>query len=671
MRKHRLLVSTALALLAVISIGVAISRHSQISPAAQASASDELTGIHKIRHVVVIVQENRSFDDYFGTFPGAAGIPLKNGNPTACLPDPKAGSCISPYVTHDDVDSGGPHSAVDSVGDIDNGKMDGFVTRADIASTLCLDPTNPVCVPQAARAVMSHHTGSDIPNYWSYAKNYVLQDHMFAPTGSWSQPIHEWIVSEWAALCARHNQPASCKNDIAQTGITEADGDPVDVKQTPTSPIFAWTDMTYLFHKNDISWGYYVVSGTEPDCANPAELTCAAVRQTPETKGIWNPLPYFDTVRNDNQLRNIQSVHNFYAEAKTGTLPNVSWVVPSYDVSEHPPAAISAGQSYVTSLINAVMNGPNWDSTAIFLTWDDWGGFYDHVNPPRIDQNGFGLRVPGIVISPYAKKGYIDHQTVSFDAYNKFIEDDFLGSQRLNPATDGRPDPRPDVRESLPGVGDVTSDFDFNQTPRPPTPLPVYPKTTLIAIKPFAPQQLAATPGNGRITLSWIAPKSDGGDPIIGYRVTPMMNGRAQTALLFKPSTSFTAVHVARNLENGSAYSFAVQAISRLGPGIPASTWPVTAGVSLAPRSVAAISGFGRVLVRWRAPRVVNGSAINGYIVTPYAGNSALPSTYLGPDFTSAIVSGLPLGGRFTFDVVATNGRGMSAGAPSSIVTIK
>ena len=91
--------------------------------------------------------------------------------------------------------------------------------------------------------------------------------------------------------------------------------------------------------------------------------------------------------------------------------------------------AIGAGQTYVTGLINTIMRSPDWNSTAIFFTWDDWGGFYDNVAPPRVDQNGYGLRVPGLVISPYAKRGYIDHQMLSFDAYAKFIEDDFLGGQ--------------------------------------------------------------------------------------------------------------------------------------------------------------------------------------------------------------------------------------------------
>jgi phospholipase C len=198
-------------------------------------------------------------------------------------------------------------------------------------------------------------------------------------------------------------------------------------------------------------------------------------QQNAKTPGIWNPLPNFDTVKNDGQLGNIQTIDNFYTSARNGTLPAVSWIDPNGKVSEHPPALVSTGQSYVTGLINAVMQGPDWNSTAIFLVWDDWGGFYDHVVPPAVDQNGYGLRVPGIVISPYAKKGYIDKQTLSFDAYLKFIEDDFLNSQRIDPKTDGRPDPRPTVRENVSTLGNLLADFDFTQPPRPPMILPINP----------------------------------------------------------------------------------------------------------------------------------------------------------------------------------------------------
>jgi phospholipase C len=182
-------------------------------------------------------------------------------------------------------------------------------------------------------------------------------------------------------------------------------------------------------------------------------------------------------VQADHQLHNIQSTRAYLHAAKKGTLPAVSWIVPSGPDSDHPPAGVHRGQAYVTALINAAMRSPDWKSTAIFLSWDDWGGFYDNVVPPSVDQNGYGLRVPGLVISPYAKRGYIDHQTLSSDAYLKFIEDDFLSGSRLNPATDGRPDPRPDVREIAPTLGNLVQDFNFSQAPRVPMLLPTNPRT--------------------------------------------------------------------------------------------------------------------------------------------------------------------------------------------------
>jgi len=171
----------------------------------------------------------------------------------------------------------------------------------------------------------------------------------------------------------------------------------------------------------------------------------------------------------------VTGVATYYADARAGTLPAVAWITPSGPNSEHPPARVDTGQTWVTSLVNAAMQGPDWSSTAIFLSWDDWGGFYDHVVPPRVDQNGYGLRVPGIVISPWAKPGTIDHQVLSHDAYVKFIEDLFLGGERLDPATDSRPDPRPDVRENASQLGNLMADFDFTQTPRPAPILPLNP----------------------------------------------------------------------------------------------------------------------------------------------------------------------------------------------------
>jgi phospholipase C len=299
---------------------------------------------------------------------------------------------------------------------------------------------------------------------------------MFEPDTSWSLPSHLFLVSEWAAYCTKHNDPDSCRNVYETPGLPPAAAAP---RRRQHDPIYAWTDLTYLLHQAHVSWRYYVASGAQPDCANGA-ATCAPVPQSARTPGIWNPLPYFDTVRNDGEVGNIQPVSHFLTAARRGTLPEVSWVVPSQEVSEHPPAPITAGVAYVTSLVDAVMRGPDWDSTAIFLTWDDWGGFYDHVVPPVVDRNGYGLRVPGLVISPYARPGYVDHQILSFDAYDKFIEDDFLNGERLDPLTDGRPDPRPTVREKVPILGDLSNDFDFHQRPRRPLLLPLHPKTTLV-----------------------------------------------------------------------------------------------------------------------------------------------------------------------------------------------
>jgi len=155
--------------------------------------------------------------------------------------------------------------------------------------------------------------------------------------------------------------------------------------------------------------------------------------------------------------------------------------MPNQRVSEHPESAlISRGVTYVTGLINTIMQSKAWNSTAIFVTWDDWGGFYDNARPPHLDKEGYGLRLPAFMISPYAKQGYIDHQTLSFDAYGKLIEDIFLGGQRLNPHTDGRPDPRPDVRETASHLGNLLNEFNFNQPPRKPLMLPVHRKTDFV-----------------------------------------------------------------------------------------------------------------------------------------------------------------------------------------------
>ena len=452
-----------------------IGSHSDTVSVTVAPAS----GIHKIRHVVIIMQENRSFDSYFGTYPGADGLPAG-----VCEPDPVNSSCVAPFHDSADVNSGGPHGASNATADIDGGLMDGFVGQAQQGmGCSTTDPTCSPCTEQTHAAgqqpscvdVMGYHDAREIPNYWAYAANYVLQDHMFAPVASWSLPAHLYEVSEWSATCASPMQPFSCHADINYptpdwtSGTVAAINAPSD--QTAH---YAWTDMTYLLRKQNVSWGYYVLQGSEPDCENASAMVCTPIQQTATTPGIWNPLPDFTDVGQDGQLSDIQPQSSFYAALQNGTMPSVSWLIPNGTVSEHPPATVSAGQAYVTNLINSIMESPEWGSTAIFVSWDDWGGFYDHVVPPVVDSQGYGLRVPGLVISPYAKEGFVDHQILSQDAYNKFIEADFLGGQRLDPATDGRPDPRPDVRENAPVLGDLAKDFNFAQAPRRPLILPLY-----------------------------------------------------------------------------------------------------------------------------------------------------------------------------------------------------
>ena len=430
--------------------------------------ASSLHGIHKIRHVIVIVQENRSFDSYFGTYPGADGIPMKHGVPTTCSWNPTTHQCQRPYYDTSVINSGGPHNVPNSKADINGGQMNGFVGQAVNAhkATCGKAVLDPSCTIKVRRPdVMGYHDYHQIPNYWSYARHYVLQDHFFADDDGWSEPNHEAMVSGWSALCTSTTDPMSCRSSADKTG---------QVVRRRGQPAYPWTDLTWLLYHQGVSWAYYISSGKQPDC-NTGIMGCDFLPQSAHTPSIWNPLPRFTDVRQTHQVNHIQDTKLLFKAARTGRLPAVSWVIPNYAQSEHPPASIARGQAWVTKVINAVMRSKDWKSSAIFLTWDDWGGFYDHVKPPTVDSLGYGLRVPGLVISPYARKGFIDHQVLSPDAYLKFIEDDFLGGQRINPKTDGRPDSRPNVRENQPILGNVRADFNFHQHPRPPMLLKLHP----------------------------------------------------------------------------------------------------------------------------------------------------------------------------------------------------
>lgn len=474
-------ISVLLALCAVLLAGVAGYTYTQASSSYSTGKDPALasnSGITKIKHVIIIMQENRSFDSYFGTFPHADGIPMSNGVPTGCSLNPQTNQCMKPFLNHQDRNGGGPHVASSVTTDVNGGTMNGFISTALNGKKGCAGPTNPVCVNRSnatVNDVMGYHDGSDIPNYWSYAKNFVLHDHMFENVATWSLPQHLAMVSGWTASCANTTDPTSCKSSLA--------GVPWWTK--PGATPYAWTDITYLLDKHHVSWGYYLDNGTSG---------VGYGGTAPGVPYIWDVLPGFSDVQAGHHQDNVQNLSNFLTAAKAGKLPAVSWIVPQISDSEHPPGLVSQGQSYVTNLVNAVMKSKDWSSSAIFLSWDDWGGFYDHVNPKMVDANGYGLRVPSMVISPYARKGYIDHQTLSHDAYLKFIEDAFLKGQRLDPTTDGRPDSRPDVRENLKALGNLLKDFDFKQKPRARMILSTTPRTALIAP---APKASTGTGGTG------------------------------------------------------------------------------------------------------------------------------------------------------------------------------
>jgi phospholipase C len=444
------------------------SAPSSSSPTGVSATPAALQGFANIQHVIVIVQENRSFDHYFGTFPGADGLPMANGRFTSCVPDPVSGVCAPPYHDTGLRDYGGPHEQSASEADVNGGKMDGFIgSTVDARYTCSVDRTSSLCRnhngPLGQPDVMGFHDAREIPNYWAWASRYLLQDRLFAPTDSWTLPSHLFLVSGWSASCSDPNRPMSCRSDLSLwPQVTQQ-------RQGATRPFYAWTDITYLLHRAGVSWGYY--SG---------ETACAHLcPQDGASNVLQNPLPWFTTVRRNRQLDHVGTHEDFLTSLQDGSLPSVSWLIPGNGaISEHPGSEgpLTVGQAYVTKMVDAVMRSSFWDTSAIFLTWDDWGGFYDHVEPPRVDVNGYGLRVPGIVISPWVRAGTIDDQTLSFDAYLKFIEDLFLNGQRLDPRTDGRPDPRPTVREDLGILGDLRKEFDFSQEPLAPLLLPPHPQ---------------------------------------------------------------------------------------------------------------------------------------------------------------------------------------------------
>jgi phospholipase C len=421
MKRTRMLVILVLAMVAITSTW------SMTLTAKQAEIPRPPSqGMQRIQHIIWIMQENRTFDNYFGTFPGADGIP-----PGICLPVRRGSkTCIKPFHMPNlrptcDL----PHEWENSTAAADFGRMDGFVYAAGTHYT------------------MGHYDGRDIPNYWDYAKHFTLCDEFFSSQFAESLANHLYAVAAQSGGVIHSLGSVTRIDEVL--GVTDG---------------FNFAAIVNLLNHAGISWKYYVE--TNPNKAPPH----AGLLWYPNPKkfSLWNVLPGFKSVREKpKNMARLVALKEYFDDLKNGTLPQVSYIVPDFADSEHPPALPKYGMWYVTKLVNAVMQSQYWQSTAIFLTWDDYGGFYDHVPPPEVDAFGYGPRVPGIVISPYAKPGYISHDIYDFTSVLKFIE----------------------VRYALPHLtsrdyqaNDMHDCFDFDQKPLPPLAIPIPPNLPLSTV---------------------------------------------------------------------------------------------------------------------------------------------------------------------------------------------
>jgi len=470
-RYHRS--ATFVLLAAVLGVTAALAPPGPSGRPAVAQAApriDAAAGIGNLDHLVFVVQENRSYDHYFGTFPRGNGLPRKaDGSFKVCVPDPAIGGrCRRPFHDPNQYDLGGPHGLEASKIDVAGGRMDGYVRAFRLKGTPCTHGQSPewscrqaASGPGGTPDVMGFHTAKEIPNYWELARRYVLQDRMFAPVDSWTLPSHLFLVSGWSASCSNPRDPMTCRSDKNAPALWTK----YFVAKGMDAPApYAWANITWLLDKGGVSWSYFV--GPHTCTVKPK---CGLGYDDKTTVPAQNPLPGFRTVRETSgSLNNVRFNDEYFAEANAGSLPSVSWVMPTRGRGEHPSDRIADGEGWVSRVLNAAMQGPDAARTAVFLVWDDWGGFYDHVKPTRVDRNGYGIRVPGLLISPYASRDLnVDHQLLSFDAYLKLIEDRFLGGRRLDGRNWGWPDPRPTTREDVPALGDLRLAFDWSQDPIP------------------------------------------------------------------------------------------------------------------------------------------------------------------------------------------------------------
>jgi phospholipase C len=341
-------------------------------------------GLKKIKHIVFLVKENRTFDNYFGTFPGADGTisgRISTGETLALG--------HAPDVLPRDIS----HSFQSAVLAIDGGAMDKF----DLI---------PGGNQNGDYLAYTQYTETDLPNYFAYARHFVLGDKFFSSLTGPSFPNHLYTVGAQSGGAINNpTSPLRWGCDSAATSRVQVMDD--DGKTMPEYPCFDFRTLADLLEDEGLSWKYYAPGQDQSGYIWSALDAIAHIRLTE----LWT--------------QHVVPTTDFVQDAQNGKLPAVSWLVVGSGRSEHPPASVCVGENWTVQQINAVMEGPDWESTVVFLTWDDFGGFYDHVAPPAVDNFGLGPRVPLLIISPWAKSGYVEHKPLEFSSILKFIEDRF------------------------------------------------------------------------------------------------------------------------------------------------------------------------------------------------------------------------------------------------------
>jgi phospholipase C len=375
----------------------------------------------QISHVVIVIQTNRSFDNLFATFPGADGATVGKtyGGQTIPL---KQSNLFSPKLYNNS------HEAFKV--DYDNGNMDGW-SAVFVSLHRC-----PTCAYEYVNP-------KQIQPYWTMARRYVLADQMFPTESSGDFSSHQDLIRGSSALNAQESAidfpthgPWGCD---ARTGTTTPAlwSNGTYQKKGP-APCFTYATLSNLLDAQKISWKYYVPPLFGGGLAG----------------AYWSPFDAISAVRHSAEFTtNVSSPEtNFFSDISSGSLPAVSWVSPNDQNSDHAGfGKRDTGPAWVAKIVNAVGKSQYWNSTAIIVVWEDWGGWYDHVAPPQLDYAGLGFRVPMIVVSPYAKAGYVSHTQYEFGSIIRFVEDTWnLG--RLG-TTDTRAASMDDV-------------FDFSQKPR-------------------------------------------------------------------------------------------------------------------------------------------------------------------------------------------------------------